>query len=203
MTDVRNDLDPDGWVDRHGELMFRYAVRMVRARDVAEDVVQETFLEALRSHESYAGRSSERTWLVGILRHKILDYFRKSGRELLVDQVERVGENANGIFDRRGHWKVGPARWNGDPAQDLERQEFWDVLRQCLSALPPGLSETFFLYELEGLDGAEVCEVLGITPANLWKRMHRCRLLLRECLERNWFGTPAKRVETRRSCEGC
>ncbi|HKI17170.1 MAG TPA: sigma-70 family RNA polymerase sigma factor [Isosphaeraceae bacterium] len=187
MTD-QEEADPEGWVDRHGDGLYRFALLRLRSPDLAADVVQETFLEALRARGSFAGRSSERTWLIGILRHKIVDHIRRSGREpATVNGVSSNGAEGS-PFDHRGHWRVGPAAWAGNPSQQMETKEFWDVFGQCLSKLPKGLADAFFLRELDGLSAEEVQHVLGITPANFWKRLHRARSHLRQCLESSWFG---------------
>jgi RNA polymerase sigma-70 factor, ECF subfamily len=180
--------DAERWVDRHGDCLYRYALLRLRAPDLAADAVQETFLEALRVQGSFAARSSERTWLIGILRHKILDHFRKSGREQAALGALPNGAAAESGFDRRGRWKVAPKAWVGEPSRSLETREFWDQFGRCLSRLPKGLADAFFLRELDELRAEEVQELLGITPANLWARLHRARTLLRDCLESGWFG---------------
>jgi RNA polymerase sigma-70 factor (ECF subfamily) len=183
-------VDPGSWVDRHGDCLYRYALLRLRSADAAADVVQETFLEALRARGSFQGRSTERTWLIGILRHKIVDHLRKSGREQATGDGVPLEATPDPRFDRRGHWRVGPASWAGDPGRDLETHEFWDVLGRCLSKLPPGLASAFLLRELDGMGAEEVRQLLGITPANLWARLHRARSLLRGCLESHWFDRP-------------
>jgi RNA polymerase sigma-70 factor (ECF subfamily) len=191
MTDEQA-TDPESWLDRHGDALYRYALLRLRAPDATADVVQETFVEALRARHSFVGRSSERTWLIGILRHKIVDHLRRSGRERAtgdgVPEEAATATAAGPAFDRRGHWRAGPASWSVDPVRDLESREFWEVLQGCLSRLPPGLSRAFVLRELEGMDAEETRRALGITPANLWARLHRARMLLRGCLESRWFG---------------
>jgi RNA polymerase sigma-70 factor (ECF subfamily) len=191
MRDVQA-ADPETWVDRYGDSLYRYAILRLRAPDLAADVVQETFLEALRVRHSFAGRSSERTWLIGILRHKIIDQLRRSVRETATGNGVPPGVSDASPFDRRGHWKVGPASWGGDPGREIESREFWDVFGRCLSGLPRGLADAFFLRELDGLGADEVQRTLGITPANFWKRLHRARMLLRQCLESGWFGRHAR-----------
>ena len=175
--------DPEGWVDRYGDYLYRHAMLRLRSPEIAADLVQETFLEALRGRKTFAGRSSGRTWLVGILKHKIVDHFRRTGRQQAL---------ANGVvdsaFDGRGHWKIGPAAWRGEPSRNLETREFWEAFGRCLSKLPAGLADAFILRELDGLDSDEVQDVLNITDVNLWARLHRARSLLRNCLESNWFG---------------
>lgn len=176
--------DPERWVDRHGDGLYRYALLRLRSPDLAADAVQETFMEALRCRAAYAGRSSERTWLVGILRHKVIDQLRRSGRESPLEDDE---ENRS-FFNRSGHWRLAPKRWADAPADALETGEFWEVLNRCLSRLPDGVASAFLLRELDGLEASQVQETLGITPANFWKRLHRARELLRRCLEIGWFG---------------
>jgi RNA polymerase sigma-70 factor (ECF subfamily) len=193
MSDVQA-TDPEVWVDRHGDGLYRYALLRLRSPELAADAVQETFLEALRARGSFAGRSSERTWLVGILRHKILDHYRRTGgARAAVGNGAAEGPGDDPAFDRRGRWREAPASWAGDPARALEAREFWDVFGRCLARLPRGLADAFFLREVDGLGADEVCDLLGITPANLWARLHRGRSLLRRCLEANWFGRARER----------
>jgi len=184
--------DPEDWVDRHGDALYRYALLRLRTPDLAADVVQETFLEALRVRSSFLGRSSERTWLVGILRHKIVDQIRRVRRDLAVSNGVTANGTSESPFDRRGHWRKGPADWGSDPSGEMETREFWDVFNACVSKLPQGLADAFFLRELDGLDAEEVQQILGITPANLWKRLHRARVCLRQCLDSGWFGPQKK-----------
>ncbi len=165
MMDDERELEPEGWVDRHGDAMFRYALRWVHSSAIAEELVQDSFLEALRARDTFRGRSSERTWLVGILRHKILDHVRRSSRERCVEGLAAIDDIHGRYFDRRGHWKVSPGRRWGDPSLDLERHEFWAALGQCLARLPAALSDAFLLRELDGLESDAICETLRITPA--------------------------------------
>jgi RNA polymerase sigma-70 factor, ECF subfamily len=184
--------EPEAWVDRHGDVLYRYALLRLRSPEQAADVVQETFLEGVRACDSFAGRSTERTWLIGILRHKIGDQLRRSERT----EATGSGVSLNGLdelsFDQRGHWRVRPAAWSADPSRAMETREFWEVFGQCLSKLPEGIAHAFFLRELDGMSAQEVQQFLGITPANFWKRLHRSRILLRQCLETNWFGQRTK-----------
>ncbi len=183
---------PEAWVDRHGDVLYRYALLRLRSPELAADVVQETFLEGLRAWDSFAGRSTERTWLIGILRHKIVDQLRGSARaQAVATDVSRNGVDES-TFDRRGHWRATPAAWRGDPGREMETREFWEVFSRCLSKLPKGIADAFLLRELDGMTADEVQEVLGITPANFWKRLHRARMLLRKCLETSWFGQRTK-----------
>jgi RNA polymerase sigma-70 factor (ECF subfamily) len=187
-------IDPEQWVDRHGGVLYRYALLRVRRPDTAAELVQETFLDALRARPHYSGRSSERTWLVGILKHKVADHYRRGARDRpeAGDDIARAGAPA-GIFDGQGHWAARPRPWGGDPSQDLERREFWEEFGRCLERLPRHLADPFLLRELDGLGGDEICQILRISPTNLWARLHRARLLLRGCLERRWFPGDGRR----------
>jgi RNA polymerase sigma-70 factor (TIGR02943 family) len=183
--DNPRSLDPEAWVDRHGDALYRYAMMRLHDADLASELVQETFLQAYRGRATFSGRASERTWLISILRHKIVDHLRRSGRE---EQTDPDGLGDERIFDRAGRWISTPAKWSGNPVEDMERGEFWACLHGCLSRLPSNIADAFLLRELEDCDADDVCKVLEITPANLHTRLYRARMLLRDCLGRRWFG---------------
>lgn len=171
------------WIAEHGDALFRYALKRVGKSETAEDLVQETFLAALRSAASFEGRSKAQTWLIGILRNKIADHLRKISRQQEKEAADRV---ESGIF-RNGHWQMGLKPWPEDPAKWTENQEFWQVVSQCQGKLPAKLALAFRMRDMEDLSMAEICETLEITSTNLSVRLHRARILLRDCLERNWF----------------
>ncbi len=177
------------WVDEHGDYLFRFALSRLRKHEVAEDLVQETFLAALRARDRFAGASSERTWLVGILKRKIVDHLRHKGHELPVSDLTALDQRVEALFDERGNWRKKPGKWPSDPSAALEREEFWAVFTACLRKLPERLASVFTLRELEALDSRQVCKVLSITANNLWVMLHRARLGLWLCLEVNWFGS--------------
>jgi len=180
-------LDPNKWLDSHGDYLYRYALVRVREAVAAEDLVQETLLAAVGCYQANAGRSSERTWLVGIMKHKIIDYFRRTARKA---QFQLTGEDEFEWFEESGplprHWRKerGPARWAD---HTLESREFWETLENCLSKLPQQMSIAFTLREIDGLTVNEICEILNITPNNLWVLLHRSRIKLRHLLEVEWF----------------
>ncbi len=181
----------------HGDVLYRYALGRVQEADAAEELVQETFLAALRARARFAGRSSERTWLVGILRHKIVDHLRRRGRERPApdrDALPAAGpsdEAWDKRFDARGKWRVPPGRWGEDPSALLERAEFWETFRRCLSGLPPRLGQAFTLREMDEMSSDEVRGVLNVSAANRWVLPHRARTRLCRCLESKWFGAKA------------
>jgi len=184
--------DPETWVDRHGGYLFGFAMKRLRDPALAEELVQEVLLAALQSRERFQGRSSERSWLVGILKHKIIDHFRRISRERPVENIEAWPEELANSFDEGGHWRAeegeGPIDWGERPSTALQQKEFQDVLGRCLAKLSPRIAEAFTLREMDELETGEICKILGVTPTNLWVMLHRARVQLRRCLEVSWFG---------------
>jgi RNA polymerase sigma-70 factor (TIGR02943 family) len=181
-------LNPERWVDDHGDFLFRYAMVRVRNTALAKDLVQDTLLAALRGREKFAGRSSERGWLSGILKHKIMDHYRKLGRETSFTDLEFLADEFSEKFVQ-GWWihRDGPINWKPDAEVVAHREEFWAVMRDCLGRLPNRIANVFMLREMEGIATKEICKSLSITESNLWVMLHRGRMALRECLEINWF----------------
>lgn len=179
-------LDPTGWVDQHGDVLYRFALARLRNAELAENCVQEAFLAALAALDSFSGRSSERTWLVGILKRKVYDHFRATARETPAEDPDAELGPAPDLFDGRGRWKVGLSDW-GSPDGDLEKAEFRAVLAACMEAMPARLRSTFAMREMDDMDTGELCKVLGVTETNLGVMLHRARTRLRQCLESNWF----------------
>ena len=184
---------PEVWLEQHGDALYRYAYFRVNDAALAEDLVQDTLLAAFQAQDSFAGRSTERTWLIGILKYKLIDHLRKHAREQLMDTTPGSDQDFDALFkdDNWSHWQKPPAVWD-NPSAALEQQQFWAVFSDCLSTLPDRQAEAFILCEVEGLDGNEACKVLDVTPSNVWVLLHRARLRLRECLENQWF-TAGKR----------
>lgn len=175
---------PEQWVERYGDVLFRVAAARLNNRDTAEDVVQETFLAAWKGRDSFDGRASLETWLVAILKRKVVDHFRRTGRRPTNSLSEGYEQE---LFDCTGLWAKRVGRLAGPPHSEAERQEFWEIVSACVSDLPGPLAETFLVREMESQPTLDACARLGITAKNLSVRMHRARLLLRRCLEVKWF----------------
>jgi RNA polymerase sigma-70 factor (ECF subfamily) len=177
------------WVDEHGDCLFRYALTRVRNETIAEDLVQETLLAAVRGRERYAGCAGERSWLVGILKHKICDYFRKAGRETTFTDLCFRGGDEDEEFDAEGYWieEQGPGGWKPEGEAAVERAEFWKALEACLERLPERIAKVFIMREVDEVPGKVICEALHITEANLWTMLHRARRALRQGLEETYF----------------
>ncbi len=179
--------NPEKWVDLYGDYLYGYAFYRVYEATVAEDLVQETFLAALRSFKNFQYRSSIKTWLTGILKNKIMDFFRKRYRELPSSQdvIERVV--MDDFFDERDNWAIKPRKWQENPQHIHERKEFMSVLMKCLSTISKKQADAFRLREINQVDTDEICKVLKISATNYWVLMHRARLQIRKCLEMQWF----------------
>ena len=184
--------DPNAWLAEHGDALFRYALAHTHDRSAAEDAVQDALLAALSAYQTFRGSSSERTWLIGILRHKIVDQSRKSARQPQTRDPLAGGDPATEEFTPNGKWRTGPRSWGGNPREAFEKQEFWDVFEICLGRLPTRTASAYTLREMDELPAEEICELLDVTTTNLWTLLHRARLWLRKCLELNWFGGDKK-----------
>lgn len=182
--------DPEKWVDDHGDCLFRYALTRVRNEALAEDLVQDTLLAAVRAQERFAGRSGERSWLVGILKNKICDYFRKLGRETSFTDLEFFKDEHSDRFDAENYWihERAPSEWKPAGEDAMRRSEFWQALQLCLGKLPGAAAQVFMMREMDDVPGREVCEILNISESSLWVMLHRARMALRQCLETNFFG---------------
>ena len=181
-------IAPSLWVERHGDYLFRYAMSRLRNRDVAEDLVQETFLAALHGGEAFAGRSTERTWFIGILRHKVMDHLQRTCRQRPASELSPPDDDGE-IFDQRGRWRERLTEWSENPGASMERSEFWETFQGCLSQLPHGMAVAFSFREMDRMGSDQICELLGITSGNLRVLLYRARMHLRRCLETHWFHT--------------
>ena len=182
-------------LDRHRRYLIRIAQLQLRDADLAEDVVQETLVAALGARDGFSGRSSVKTWLTGILKHKIVDAIRQKQRQPVTaatfdDETDR--EAFDPLFKDDGSWAAPPADW-GDPENALARREFMDVMELCLERLPPNTARVFVMREVMELETEEICKELAITANNLWVILYRARMALRQCLEQNWFTDGSRR----------
>lgn len=187
MYSSKGMADPRQWVVLYGDMLFQYALPRVKDIMVAEDIVQDTFLSALKGLAAYKGEASEKNWLFAILRNKIADHYRSLQTDILV--LERdMPEGPDGPFGENGMWKKNrrPKPW-ADPDNATEQKEMRTVIERCkehLKALP---RMVFILKYLEEKDSEEICKVLDIKPSNYWVLIHRARLQMRECLEKHWL----------------
>jgi RNA polymerase sigma-70 factor (TIGR02943 family) len=176
----------------HRAYLLRFARLQLRNDAWAEDAVSETLLAALSKPQSFGNRSQLKTWLVGILKHKVIDTLRQRQREvsLAPDDGDGTEELEALMFRADGHYANRPAEW-GNPEQELTSRQFFAVLEACAEKLPAAMGRVFLMREWLELSSDEICKELRLTPTNLYVQLHRARLRLRECLELNWFGNRA------------
>lgn len=180
-------LRPEQWIDEHADFLYRYALTRVRDHSLAEDMVQETFLAAMKSAARFKEGLSERAWLVGILKHKIVDHIRKASRETVVDQQEVLELEKSKLFQWSGIPTMRPEKWHFNPRKVFEQKEFWAAFQDCLMRLKPREHTAFVLRELEDQDTETICKELDITANHLWVTLHRARNGLKACLETKWL----------------
>lgn len=183
--------DSEAIIEAYGDFLYRFALLRVRNRDVAEDLVQDTFLAALQG--SYHGNrdSAERRWIIGIMKHKIVDYYRRVSREPIRNPDQPDGRSVEEDFLPDGHWRPDPAAvqtWPERPDGLIERRQFWDALARCMERLPPRAAQVFTLRELDALDTEKISDLLHLTPTNVGVILHRTRKQLRDCLATHYFG---------------
>jgi RNA polymerase sigma-70 factor (TIGR02943 family) len=166
--------------------LLRYARSQLRNDTWAEDAVSETLLAALERPQAFAGQSQVKTWLVGILKHKVIDQLRRHTRECTILSDDDETDVDELLFKADGHWREAPQEW-GSPEQTLGQRQFFEVLELCVERLPPTQGRVFMMREWLELGTDEICKELTITSTNLWVLLHRARLRLRDCLQQGWF----------------
>ena len=183
-------------LERQRGYLLRVARLQLRDTALAEDVVQDTLAAAWTAQEGFTGKSSVKTWLTGILKHKIVDAIRRKQREPVAASTldeEADLEDFEGLFKENGGWQAPPSDW-GDPERALSQQQFFDVMQVCLEKLPPNTARVFMMREVMELSSDEICKELTITANNLWVILYRARMSLRECLELTWFSGGGNRA---------
>lgn len=178
--------EPEQWVNRYGDLLYSYAYQRVNDSLQAEDLVQETFLAALKAMSSFKANSSESTWLIGILKFKIIDLYR-SKTEKLNDNEYLKKEVSLDQFFEKGTWKKEARPIVPKNIEPLEEEDFMNVLSICLQQIKGKSEMAFRLKYLEHLDTDESLEILEVTNSNYWVLMHRAKQFLRKCLEKRWI----------------
>ena len=180
-------VNPELWAQRYGDYLFKYALYRTGNPEAAEDVVQETFVAALKGLDTFQGKSMESTWLTGILKHKIADYYRdlnKKGAETEYDaitgQEQEESEDGNYLDKRSEPWSINPSK-------RLEQVEFLKVLDRCMLELTEKQYDAFTMRELDELTTSEICRRLNISESNFWVMLHRARNRLKTCLKVNWL----------------
>ncbi len=182
-----NILSPEKWVNKYGDYLYGYAMSKLFNKELAEDLLQETFLAAFKGKENFKGKSNEKTWLISILKRKIFDYYRKKAKN--IEQTQNY--DSPFIEDKfmHGQWKQerAPKQWDITDADLSSDEGFLNVLKKCISFLPDKWKSVFSLKHIEGVSTNEICDELDVSESNIWVILHRSRLKLRECIEKLWF----------------
>jgi len=185
---AEQENDPVAWLEQYGDRLYRFARARVVDSFVAEDLLQETLLAAYRSREKFSGKSTVSTWLTGILRHKIADHYRSLRPESGDETLDAFADGTGSLFDEKEKWKIKPGDWGNAPENVYERKELLTVLGACLDEMPVKMSRVYRLREMEGVATETLCEQFQLEKNNCWVILYRARMLLRRCLEINWFG---------------
>jgi len=187
-------VNPAKWIDLYADYLFNYTFARVHKKEVAEDLVQDTFVSAIKAKTGFLQKSTERTWLTSILKNKIIDYYKKkSTQSEITIGSDKDDEKQDYFFEtegsRKGMWKTDmrPESWNTDYQTPVEKIEFYTILNNCLDKLPKQWAAVFTLKNMEDFSSKEICKELAIGSSNYWVIMHRAKLQLRECMEKNWF----------------
>ncbi|AUC21600.1 RNA polymerase subunit sigma-70 [Polaribacter sejongensis] len=186
MTEEQVVLNTDKWIDNYADYMYNYAVVRVNNSDLAKDLVQDTFFAGLKSAKNFQGKSTERTWLISILKRKIIDYYRKINSKK--GQAE-VRMNFYDDGENEGNWleERVPQSWDNQSEKTIENEELKSQLESCIDALPEKYGMVFRMKTIQEFETEEICKELDITASNLWVIIHRARTQLRKCMEDNWF----------------
>jgi len=181
-----HEINPNKWIDLYSDYLFNYTITRVRDRETAQDLVQETFFAGLKSMKNFKGEASERTWLISILKRKIIDHYRKTNSKKGKAEV-RMNLNFDG--ENEGDWleqRVADP-FDKTAENNLENTELGLAIHNCISKLPSKQADVFKMKTLLGYDTETICNELGITASNLWVIIHRARTALASCMEKNWF----------------
>jgi RNA polymerase sigma-70 factor (TIGR02943 family) len=189
----KNQIDPEAWVENYGDYLFNFAYHKVHNTSLAEDLVQDTFLSGISAEKSYSGLANEKTWLLSILKNKIIDHYRKAStkHEVLLqlngeDDIETDYFFAAGKKDEWTKERL-PKDWGNIGSERAETNEFYQILEQCISKLPDKWQGIFSMSLIDDKSSDLVCNEFDLSPANFWVIMHRAKLQIRQCLEKNWI----------------
>jgi RNA polymerase sigma-70 factor (TIGR02943 family) len=185
----KESANPEQWVAAYADYLYAFAQKRLPDPELCKDLVQDTFVSAIRNLPDFKGRSSEKTWLTSILRNKIIDLHRKGLSETLSTEHLSKEDHPESFFEENGHWKSkhSPRTWGLEEPGLLENEELKDILEQCMGKLPALWKMVFSMKYLDEENSTRICKELNLSPSNYWVIIHRAKLSLRACLEKNWF----------------
>ncbi|WP_372794317.1 sigma-70 family RNA polymerase sigma factor [Lutibacter sp.] len=179
-------LNPNKWIELHADYLYNYTISRINNEDLAKDIIQDTFFAALKAQTNFKGLASERTWLISILKRKIIDHYRKINSTKGKAEVKM---NFYSDGDREGEWieERAPSSWGSEIEQVIENDELSEALENCIENLPEKYAMVFRMKTIQQFETEEICKELDITSSNLWVIIHRARTQLRKCMEESWF----------------
>jgi RNA polymerase sigma-70 factor (TIGR02943 family) len=182
-------LNPHQWVNAHADYLYTFAITRINDEELAKDLVQETFLAALERMGKFEGKSSERTWLTAILKNKIVDVYRKNSSRLKTAALQEAGNELKDFFEEDGHWVTehGPKEFGIEDKDHIVNKEFEQVLQKCMQKLPALWKAVFTMKHIEDEPTDTICNELKVSSSNFWVIIHRTKLNLRACLQKNWI----------------
>ncbi len=187
---MTNHLNPHQWVNAHADYLYAFAISRINNEEQAKDLVQDTFLAALEKINNFEGKSSERTWLIAILKNKIIDVYRKKSSGLKTTDIKEAEQEQNDFFEEHtGHWiaEHGPKEFGIEDKDHIISKEFEEILQKCLQKLPVLWKAVFTMKHIEDESTDTICTELKVTSSNFWVIIHRTKLNLRACLQKNWI----------------
>jgi RNA polymerase sigma-70 factor (TIGR02943 family) len=193
---MSNIIQPSEWLRLYGDYLFSLAILKTGDKELAHDLVQDTFLSAIKAKETFKGNSTEKTWLTAILKNKIIDYYRKkdvmkgAGDYLATSEISFHNSFFNASEADFGHWtkEAAPAEWKKEGADAaINSKEFYKILQYCIEKMPSKLAPVFLARFIDEHDAQKICKEFNLTSSNYWVIVHRAKVLMRGCLEKNWF----------------
>ncbi|HEY6899251.1 MAG TPA: sigma-70 family RNA polymerase sigma factor [Puia sp.] len=179
--------DPAHWVARHADHLYSYALARLEDEELSRDLVQETFLAALEKLSEFKGHSTERTWLMAIIKYKVIDIYRKRNSAWLT--TTGIHESEPDYFEAdNGHWKEAwnPRPMSIDQPDPTTQKELSRILQECLKKLPVLWRSVFSLKHMDDMKTEAICKELKVTPSNYWVILHRAKVNLRACIQKEW-----------------
>lgn len=185
---AKEKLKPEQWVAAYANYLYAFAFQRIADPEICKDLVQDTFLSAIKNRHSFKGNSSERTWLTSILKNKIIDHFRQRSAEFLIDEDIAEKEQPDSFFETNGHWKhkYEPQSWRIEDENYIENKELKTILEKCIQQLPALWARVFSMKYMDEEDSAKICKELGLTSSNFWVIIHRAKVNLRACISKHW-----------------
>lgn len=191
-TKINKNITISQWVNDWTQDLLSWALLKTNDTDVSQDLVQETFLAALKSFENFQNKSQPKTWLISILNHKISDHFSKTSKNKIVNSKSMSSDDATHLidsyYDDNGGWQKDSFSnvWDKEDASLLDNPDFIKVWEACMEDLPPKWKEAITSKYIFDKKSDEISQELNISVTNYWQYISRAKVLLKKCIEVYW-----------------